>query len=117
MKAQIYCTVSDKGVHSFYLLQDNKRYFLFRQNYRKSVHAYFKQGVSLEEAISFKRIHGDGALAHTMEKLPAYIKYIEKEYQISVYNKTKEKQEKKKAKPYRREVSYWSDLGSMGYGA
>lgn len=92
MKTTIYCIVSDKGIHSFYLKQNNKRYFLFSQNYRKSVHNYFKNGVSLEESLNFNRTKHDNALIRTMEKLPSYIKYIEKEYQIAVYEKTKKKQ-------------------------
>lgn len=104
MKTKIYCTVSSKGTHSFYLEQDGKRYFLFNQNYRKSVHKYFQYGVSLGSAISFNKIHGDGALANTMEKLPAYIKYIEKEYQIAVFEKTREKQ--KKSSPYKRAKAF-----------
>ena len=104
MKTKIYCTVSSKGTHSFYLEQDGKRYFLFNQNYRKSVHRYFQYGASLEEATNFNRIHGDGALANTMEKLPAYIKYIEKEYQIAVFEKTREKQ--KKSSSYKRAKSF-----------
>ena len=104
MKTKIYCTVSSKGTHSFYLEQDGKRYFLFNQNYRKSVHRYFQYGASLEEATNFNRTHGDGALANTMEKLPAYIKYIEKEYQIAVFEKTREKQ--KKSSSYKRAKSF-----------
>ena len=100
MKTKIYCTVSSKGTHSFFLEQDGKRYFLFNQYYRKSVHKYFQYGVSLEAAISFDKIHGDGALSNTMDKLPAYIKYIEKEYQIAVLEKTREKQ--KKCSSYKR---------------
>ena len=106
MKTKIYCVVSDKGVHSFFLKQDKERYFLFNQNYRKSVHSYFSQGVSLEEAMNFNKIHRDGALTHTMDKLPAYIKYIEKEYQISVYNRTNKKKHKNSEWRSKRQVSY-----------
>ena len=91
-RTKIYCIVSDKGVHSFYMLHDGCRYYLFQQDYRKSVQRYFRQGVSLRDAMNFKKTHNDGALRHTMEKLPSYIKYIEKEYGIAVSEKTKQKQ-------------------------
>lgn len=94
MKTEIYCTVSCKGTHSFFLRRNGKDYFLFNQNYKKSVHKYFQSGVLLKNGINFNKIHGDGALTNTMEKLPAYIKYIEKEYQIAVFEKTKEKHKK-----------------------
>ena len=110
MKSKIYCIVSSKGTHTFYLEQDGKSHFLFNQNYRKSVHKYFRHGVPLESAISFNKTHRDGALTNTMEKLPAYIKYIEKEYQIAVLDKTKEKQKKynsyKRTKMFQRTRNY-----------
>ena len=43
------------------------------------------------DTMDFCKAHGDQAIIHTMDKIPVYIKYIEKEYQISVYNKTKQK--------------------------
>ena len=94
MKSTIYCTVSDKGLHSFYLTQNTNRYYLFTQNYRKSVHNYYKNGVSLEDAVNFNKSNHDTALMHTMDKLPAYIKYVEKEYEIIVFEKTRRKKTK-----------------------
>ena len=92
MKTTVYCKPTDKGIHTFYLSASGKDYFLFHQDYRKGVHSYFEKGVSLNEAMDFSRAHRDNALIRTMEKLPMYIKYVEKEYGIAVYNKTVSRQ-------------------------
>ena len=117
MKTKIYCIVSDKGIHSFYLQHNSKRYYLFSQNYRKGVHKYYSNGVSLKDAINFNKSHRDEAVTHTMEKLPAYIKYIEKEYDIAVYKKTKVKNSKKTTSKVFRDFSHEPDNYLMAYGA
>ena len=96
MKATIYCKTTDKGVHSFYLAQDREEYFLFHQNFRRGVKEYFGRGVSINEAFDFGRSHHNTALIHTMEKLPAYIKYVEKEYGIEVLKQTAKKSNRRK---------------------
>ena len=88
MKPMIYCEATAKGVHSFYLMQDGKEYFLFYQSYRRGVAAYYGRGVRLNEAFDFGRAGHDSAILRTMQKLPAYIKYAEKEYGIEVLNQT-----------------------------
>lgn len=95
MKSTVYCVVSDKGKHSFYLEQDNSKYYLFTQSYRKSVQNYYGRGVILDEAVNFNRSKHDSAIINTMEKLPSYIKYIEKEFEISVLKKTKNKKDQR----------------------
>ena len=91
MKATVYCEPTDRGVHSFFLVTTSEEYYLFSQNYRKGVQSYFGQGVRLDEAINFSRTHHDNAVMRTMEKLPMYIKYVEKEYGIEVLEQTKKK--------------------------
>lgn len=88
MKPMIYCVATAKGVHSFYLVQDGKDYFLFHQNYRRGVASYFGRGVRLREALDFGRAGHDSAITRTMQKLPAYIKYIEREFSIEVLDRT-----------------------------
>ena len=104
MNTIVFCKVSEKDIIKFFLKHDNKIYYLFSQNYRKSAHLHFKHGVALEDTMDFCKAHGDQAIIHTMDKIPVYIKYIEKEYQISVYNKTKQKNllrdKKRPAKAY-----------------
>ena len=88
MKPMIYCEATAKGVHSFYLVQDGKEHFLFHQNYRRGVAAYFKRGVVLKDAFDFGRAGHDSAVMRTMQKFPAYIRYVEKENGIEVLDRT-----------------------------
>lgn len=88
----IYCKPIQKGIHSFYLATNSNEYFLFNQNYRKGVQYYFGKGVTLNHAINFSKSNGDTAIIKTMSKLPIYIKYIEKEYEITILNQTKKRQ-------------------------
>ena len=93
MKSKIYCRVTDKGEHTFYLLADGQEYYLFRQAYRKGVQAHFKNGIYLDEAHDFSKARSDSAIMHTLSKLPAHIKYIENEYGIAVLKQTQKKQQ------------------------
>lgn len=89
MKSMIYCQTTKKGVLSFYLVLDGKRYYLFSQKYRKSVKQYFRRGVSINQSIDFSKAHKNTALEKTMSKIPMYLRYVEKEYRIQVLQKTK----------------------------
>ncbi len=93
MKTIIYCEISGKGEHSFYLKANNEKYFLFRQNYRKSVQKYFMRGIRIEEIGNFSRCHKDYSIIRTLDKLPIYIKYLEKEYRLVLLNQTKKRNE------------------------
>ena len=98
MKATIYCKATDKGIHTFYLRSEGCDYYLFRQNYRRGVNEYFRDGVRLDDALNFSRAKGDNAIKRTMEKLPKHIEYIEREYDLEILRKTA----KKNAKHYKR---------------
>lgn len=100
MKITIYCKPTDKGIHSFFVKVNDLEFFLFSQKYRVGVHKHFSKGVSLKEAFDFSNIHKDAAIEKTMDKLPMYIKYIEKEYNVSIFNQTKKKLNKKFKKCY-----------------
>lgn len=91
MKATIYCKATAKGIHSFYLITGNKEIFLFSQPYRKGVAKFFGQGVRLEDSFDYKKAHYDTAVIRTMDKLPMYLKYIEKENAIEVLKQTKKR--------------------------
>lgn len=93
MQATIMCKKTAKGVHSFYLFFKESEYFLFNQNYRKGVHEYFSKGVPLESSRDYAKANKDSAVIRTMTKLPLYIKYIEKEYGLAIFEKTKKKKE------------------------
>ncbi|WP_446787121.1 hypothetical protein [Macellibacteroides fermentans] len=89
MKAMIYCERNESGGHSFYLVTQGREYFLFNQKYRKGVQAYFNKGVPFSQAMNYSKTHNDSALVRTMTKLPMYIRYIEKEYEIEIFEQTK----------------------------
>ena len=96
MKATVYCKATDKGTHTFYLVSEGREYFLFHQNFRRGVAEYYRYGVTVKEAINFGRSKHNTALINTMEKLPAYIKYVEKEYGIEVLKQTAKKNQSRK---------------------
>ena len=91
MKAIIYCRRNDRGKHDFFLRTKVEDIYLFTQDYRKGVHAYFSKGVYLEHACDHTRSRHDTAIMKTMEKIPSFIRYVEKEYGIEVLEKTKKK--------------------------
>ena len=97
MKTTIYCKPTNKGVHTFYLIVGNEEFFLFSQAYRKGVEEYYGKGVSIDKSMKYSRAHNDVAITRTMDKIPMYVKYIEKEYNIEVFERTK----RKKSKPLR----------------
>ena len=94
MKAKIYCETEKHGVHSFYLVTEGREYFLFNQNYRKGVQEYYNKGVPISLAINRSKSHNNSALVRTMTKLPMYIRYIEKEYGIEIFEQTKKRNSK-----------------------
>lgn len=98
MNSFIYSKTTDKNVQSFYLVFNNKDYFLFAQKYFKGVKNYFYNKVLLNDAFDFAKSNHDNALMRTMKKLPLYIKYIEREYGIQVLKSTIKKNEKTKSK-------------------
>ena len=83
MKNYIYCTTTAKGEQSFYLMEQGTKYFLFVQAFRRSNKEVFEQGISLFDLRKLKK-HCSFSVRHTAEKIPAYIRYIEQEYGISV---------------------------------
>lgn len=90
MKNFIYCTTTAKGEQSFYLMTQGTKYFLFAQTFRRSNKDVFGQGISLFELRKLKK-HCSYSVRHTAEKLPAYIRYIEQEYDILIMETTKRK--------------------------
>ena len=88
MKTRIFCKTTSKGVQSFYLQCNDGTFFLFCQNYRRGVKEYFSCGVTLSDALDFSHGGTNSAIKKTKEKLPSYIRYIEREYDISVLEKT-----------------------------
>lgn len=96
MNTTIFCRVIDKAGLSFYLSQDGETYFLFNQRYREQAKRYYEKGVSLDKALDRAKANEVFTILTIMDKLPAYIKYIEKEYEIEVFEKTKKRREEQR---------------------
>ena len=93
MTTKISCKTTAKGIQSFYLECNDGKFFLFSQNYRKGVKEYYgPTGIALKVALDVSRSKGDTAVIRTMRKLIPYIKYVEKEYDIVVLDKTASRQ-------------------------
>ena len=86
----IYCR-SNSNKHDFYLNFEGYTYYLFSQPFRYGVDEFFKNGVKLDKAINHGIGRSDFAIHHTMDKLKAYIKYIETEYEVIILKQTKRK--------------------------
>lgn len=92
--AVVFCVVPESDVesHDFYVKVENEAYFLFRQPWRYGVNQFFENGVRIDKTIKGTLKKYDHAVLKTIEKLPAHIKYIEKEYGIAILNQTKKKE-------------------------
>ena len=107
MQAKIFCKTIAKGKQSFYVTVNEKRYFLFTQDYRISNKEFFQNGVGISEKNKYANVHST-AVKRTLDKLPAYIRYVEKEYDVAIYEKTQKAQKlQKKQKAYKREKFLW----------
>jgi hypothetical protein len=71
-------------------MSNRKKYLLFSQNYRKSNKIAYAKGVLISELIKLKK-NCSRSVRRTAEKIPAYIRYIEKEHGIVVMESTKRK--------------------------
>lgn len=89
MKEYIYCKSFEKGKQSFYVVFEGTEYYLFSQEYRKSNKEVFGNKVFLSELRKLKKHHSH-SVRSTVEKIPSHIRYIEKEYDISLLDKSKE---------------------------
>ncbi len=101
MKTKIICKQNRHGTLDFYVQIGGGQYFLFCQDYKRSVKDYFSGGVDVHAIGNYAAARGE-AVRKTLDKLPAYLRYVEKEFSLSVLQKTKQKQYKKTA-PYKRQ--------------
>lgn len=89
MKTVVYCKPTEKGIHSFYIVAGTEEFFLFNQAYRRGVEEYFGKGVLINNALDHSKAHKDSAISRTMSKIPMYVRYVEKEYDVAILEKTK----------------------------
>ncbi len=86
MNKTIYCKTTAKGIQSFYIEIGAKRYYLFSQRYYVGVRNFFVGGRQLNE-LSNACKNVNMAVRRTAEKMSTYLKYVEKEYNVVIYDK------------------------------
>lgn len=98
---KIYCKNENRGKLAYYVSVDNRDYFLFEQSYRKSNKECFRNGIFLDD---LKRYRTQGrSMQNVIEKILPYLKYIEKEFDLTLFRRTERKKSKSKGKSiYRR---------------
>lgn len=109
MQTKIFCKTVAKGKQAFYVTANGETYYLFTQDYRVSNKEYFRNGVSIDDINNFSGVHST-AVRNTLDKLPMYIRYIEKEFGIAIYERTKKAKQQKKQNHYKREQFMWPHL-------
>ncbi len=104
MQKMIYCKTSGHNKLDFYLTMGQEKYFLFSQNYCNIALRLYKNGIPLERSLKShcRQSLKFRALNKISEKIPVYIKYIEKEYNIAILNSSFKKCSKRNNKfnPY-----------------
>lgn len=89
MHNQIFCKCNNKGFLDFYLRTNEQDLFMFSQKYKYGSREFFEKGVSLEKALDTTNSHRNYAILLVMKKLPAYLRFLEKEHNIQLLEKTK----------------------------
>lgn len=85
MKAMIYCESDKKGTLKFYIRSNGEDYFLFTQTFRVSVARYYRRGVTVDQALRLNQSKmRNHAMAKITEKLPSYLRYLEREYSVQL---------------------------------
>ena len=79
----------------FYIEAEGKEIYMFTQHYTTTVYERFRKKCRVEDALKFMKV--GRAMDNLNEKLPKYIRYIEKEEGIEVLKKTKAKKKRRAA--------------------
>ena len=61
----------------FYLVNRNKRIYLFSKKYSKSVEEYFKNRMTLSNALDYSKARRNKDIENTMKRLSNAVRYIE----------------------------------------
>lgn len=91
MHSQVYCKCNDRGLLDFYLRTSEQDLFMFSQKNKYGSREFFEKGVSLEKALDMTKSRRNYAILLVMEKLPTYLRFLEKEHNIQLLQKTKSK--------------------------
>lgn len=108
MKTKIICEKVDHKTQAFYAIVGKDKYFLFEQKYSSSVREFFKYGYYLD-GVDYSKTTAEN-VRHTLEKLPSYIHYVEKEFNVVIYEKTRKQIKNKKKEAYKRKSFRWQEF-------
>lgn len=86
MKAKVYCRTVAKGIQEYYLQTESGKYYLFEQSYRRTNRDYFKFGVEIDRIGDFSKVQST-SVKNTLEKLPRYLKRLDKRYGLGLYKR------------------------------
>ena len=93
-KAFIKCIVTgqkyDKRL-KFYLHANGETHYMFDQTFHNTVYDYYRDGVSVDQAINYSFAKGNAALQRAMDRIPAQLQYLENEYNVVALQKSKTK--------------------------
>ena len=84
-KERIEITKGNNRIN-FYLTFNGQRHWLFSQEYSMSVYDYFRFGRSVKELRQQRCWRSNPRLAKTIERIPAMVDYIKKEYELPVHD-------------------------------
>ena len=98
MKPIIYCKNEEHGKLNFYLQANGEEHYLFSRHYCRLASDYYSKGVSVDKALSRT---SSRLLNEISDKLPSILRYIEKEYDVSVLKSTFKKSNDGKRKSIR----------------
>ena len=86
MKNKVYCRTVAQGIQEYYLQTENGRYYLFEQGYRVTNRDYFKNGVDVNKIGDFRNVRSE-SVRMTLDKLPKYLKKLDKRYGLALYKR------------------------------
>ena len=91
MKPIIICKRETNQKQTFYMIYGMKEYYLLSQKYSRSVDEEFSKGVEFTRTHISNKGKRNYLIMKTMEKLYLAIRYIEKEQNMAILEKTNRK--------------------------
>lgn len=76
---------------SFFVESGRESHYLFSQSFNQELFNFFKNGVSLDKPINHSLANRNKSILKAIDKLPSHIRYIEKEYGLTILHKTARK--------------------------
>ncbi|MCI8413359.1 MAG: hypothetical protein HFE47_04605 [Clostridia bacterium] len=107
MQTTVFCKTTAKGIQTYFVRVDGRAYFLFTQRFYKSNKEFFQKGVNVCALGAYSGAHS-ASVRRTLDKLPAFLRYIEKEYGVAIFRKSKEKSQKRQTE-YKRDSFRWQN--------